>query len=275
MGFFQLLLFPEATLSSPQAPSPGPSLPVPRSPWPEPSGASAPDPGSVAVLRTRLDRHLRGRLGALVLTDNSRRILSVRPVGERWDVRIHHCFLHAPEDTLRAVADFVARRGAKRRQPLSVIRQHFAQHTAPVVQVPRCSPRLRPCGACFDLAELKERVNREYFDGALDVAITWGRARSPRQRQRGGFHIRLGSYHEPTRLIRIHPLLDRPEVPLYVVESIVHHELLHAALPPVPCRSRRAVHTPEFRRRERLFRHFTAAETWLVQNLERLVRQKP
>jgi hypothetical protein len=40
-------------------------------------------------------------------------------------------------------------------------------------------------------------------------------------------------------LIRIHPVLDRREVPLYFLESVLHHEMLHHHLGGVPDRSGR------------------------------------
>ncbi len=60
-------------------------------------------------------------------------------------------------------------------------------------------------------------------------------------------------------------------MPRAVVESVVYHELLHAAIPPVEQPGqRRQIHPPEFRRREREFAHFDAAEDWLAENLGRL-----
>ena len=226
-----------------------------------------------------------GRLGSLVLTDNKRRIVSARPAGdgERLDVRIHRCFTTASDATLRSVADFLLsrRRSPRRRAALKAIREHFAAHAPRPAEAPRRSATLRPVGSFFDLRELRDDLNRRYFGGALEVAITWGRAsgtrRAPaarrrRRRRRGrcGFSIQLGSYDEGRNLVRIHRCLDRAEVPRLVVESVIYHEMLHADLPPVVVNGRRRIHTPEFRRRERLYRHHDAAERWIEDNLERL-----
>ncbi|MEM8996076.1 MAG: hypothetical protein AAGF23_14915, partial [Acidobacteriota bacterium] len=117
------------------------------------------------------------------------------------------------------------------------------------------------------------RINGDYFADTLDVHITWGQNAPRRRHRRGaGFSIRLGSYDEASRLVRIHPVLDRPEVPAYVVASVVYHEMLHAAVPPERARpgARRRVHTAEFRRRERLYRDHDRTEAWLADNAERL-----
>ena len=143
---------------------------------------------------------------------------------------------------------------------------------------------LRPAGEIYDLRELRDELNRDYFGGKLKVGITWGKgAGLPAGRARSGARCRrrprrsslqLGSYSYEDNLIRIHRLLDQPRVPRYVVEAVVYHELLHAAIPPVMCNGRRYVHTPEFRRRERLFRGLARAEAWVERNLLELLRAR-
>ena len=111
-----------------------------------------------------------------------------------------------------------------------------------------------------------------YFGGALrDLAITW--SKPPRRscaRQRS---IQLGSYQEHDRLIRIHRILDRQEVPIYVVEGVVYHEMLHAVVPSEKRGTRRIVHSREFYRRERLYEHFALAQQWVEEQLFPLMKK--
>lgn len=232
-------------------------------------------------LKERLQRLASGQLRSVTLTDNRTRIVSARPAPSgALDVRIHRCFVDAPEATLRAVATllFSRRRGRARRQALQVIREHFDRHR-PAAPAAAHEPRrltLRPVGHCFDLRQLRDAVNRRYFDEKLDVHITWGRHHAPGPARRGrsrrrrgcGFSIQLGSWDERRQVVRIHRCLDRPEVPRYVVESVVHHEMLHAAIPAVVVNGRRRVHTPEFRRRERLFHDYERASRWIEEHLQ-------
>jgi len=137
-------------------------------------------------------------------------------------------------------------------------------------------PPLRPRGRSCDLSVLAEEVNQRYFDGELTAAITWGRRRprkkeGKRRRRSRRVSIQLGSYRADQDLVRIHPALDQPWVPHYVLESIVYHELLHAALPTTVVNGRRRVHTPEFRRRERLYPRLAEAKAWVRDNLMRLI----
>lgn len=144
----------------------------------------------------------------------------------------------------------------------------------PAAAGPRRRVHLRTCGRCCDLALLLDDLNQRFFGGALTARITWGRRRPrrrPRRRRSGRISMQLGSYHPDQDLIRIHPALDRPWVPRYVLEAIIHHELLHAAMPPTTENGRRRLHTPEFRRREREYPEHRRAQEWIRENLRRLI----
>lgn len=280
----QLELFPDLASasesteeSSTKGPVAAPSAPVVA---PEPPQlqhrqmASHALPGSSEVTRPSLRRRLEEALGeplaSLVTTENRSRIVSARRGAAGLEVRIHRVFEEADTTTLSAVADVLLaeRRSSRRRHALDRVRHHFENHRPEVV--PR-HETLRPTGCFFDLRQLRDRVNEEYFEGKIAVAVTWGTQRRVQRRKRGrGYSLRLGSYDEQRRLVRLHPCLDRADIPEYVVESVVYHEMLHAAVPPQRRAGRRYVHTPEFRRRERLYRHFDAANRWLEANLERL-----
>jgi hypothetical protein len=232
-------------------------------------------------LLRRLNRFASGRLSDLKLTDNRRTILTVRaaPAADRarLELRIHHSFLEAPEEVLRAVADFVgSKKGSERaRQALTLIREHFSRHKSGATRVRRTV--LRPEGSVLDLRELVNDLNQRYFEGRLAVDVTWGRAAAGAcRRGRGGrgSSLQLGSYSYEDNLIRLHRVLDDPGVPRYVVEAVVHHELLHADMPPEIRNGRRFFHTPEFRQRERQFRMLGRANAWIQDHLPELLRAR-
>lgn len=229
-------------------------------------------------LLRRLNRLTGGRVRSLELTDNRKTILSVRSgrMGNRapLEVRIHHSFTHAPEEVLEAVAAFVeSRRGSDRaREALILIREHFSTHR-PTARSRRIV--LRPEGKAFDLREVFADLNERYFTGHLKVDVTWGKSIAgvvERCRRSRTSIIQLGSYSYEDHLIRLHRLLDNPVVPRYVVEAVVYHEMLHADMPPEVRNGRRLFHTPEFRRRERLYRNLGRAERWIAENLPVLLR---
>ncbi|HEX4961553.1 MAG TPA: hypothetical protein VF173_11985 [Thermoanaerobaculia bacterium] len=239
----------------------------------------APSPATTRFdLLRRLNRLTGGRLRSLELTNNQRTILSVRSgrVSNRapLELRIHHSFTEAPEEVLAAVATFVeSKRGSDRaREALAVIREHFTAHRT-TARIRRL--RLQPLGEALDLRELRDDLNARYFEGRLAVEITWGKAATGGQPcRRRSSSIQLGSYSYEDRLIRVHRVLDDPGVPRYVVEAVVYHELLHADMPPEVRRGKRCFHTPEFRRRERLYRNLGRAERWIVEHLSELLRAR-
>ena len=253
----QLPLFGEAT----------PALPAHRL-------LPGPDAHRLHLLR-RLNRFASGRLSDLKLTDNRRTILTVRPADRaRLELRIHHSFVEAPEEVLRAVADFVgSKKGSERaREALNLIREHFSRHKSAAGRVRRTV--LRSEGCALDLRELVDDLNRRYFEDRLAVDVTWGRAACGACRRGRGSSLQLGSYSYEDKLIRVHRVLDDPGVPRYVVEAVVHHELLHADMPPEVRNGRRFFHTPEFRQRERQFRMLGRANAWIQDHLPELLRAR-
>lgn len=240
-----------------------------------------PPPADRGDLHRRLDSLLRGRLAELVLTRNCRRIVSVRPhAGEpgSLSLRLDACFAAAGDKVVAAVAAWIDGEGARRRQALAVLRRHFEAHgeAAGAEPPPRRRPALRPVGCRFDLRRIRDDLNREHFDGRLEVAITWGRAPARSRRRRRGRRqtIRLGSYDDATRLVRVHRALDHPDVPRYVVASVVYHEMLHAALPAPATAGRRRLHPPEFRRLEARFPDHERAGRWISRHLDTLLRRR-
>jgi predicted metal-dependent hydrolase len=243
--------------------------------------AAVPAPIDPKTLRFHLLRQLNrltgGRLRSLELTDNRRTILSVRPgrVGNRapFELRIHHSFTQAPDEVLKAVATFVeSKHGSDQaRQALVLIREHFSTHK---VRARTRRVVLRPEGMALDLREVFAELNERYFEGRIEAGITWGKAATGTCRRRRSASLQLGSYSYEDKLIRVHGVLDEPSVPRYVVEAVVHHEMLHAAMPPEIRNGKRQYHTPEFRRRERLYRNLWRAERWIAENLPGLLRAR-
>lgn len=272
----QLSLFSSATSDEAldEAPSEDPSPETPTIADPDCDGAGPTVGERRIALRKRLADLLDAPVVSLTLTKNRRRMLSAKTESIGLAVRLHRCFLDAQDAEIRAVALLLdpAVRGARRKRALAVARDHFARHAADFMS-PTRPVTLQPKGQVYDLSELRDRVESVYFGGDLKVHITWGQnGYGNTDLRRGGIHIRLGSYDSTHRLVRIHPVLDREEVPEYVVESVVHHEMLHAAEPPKPGRVRRSVHHRTFRRREREFRRHDEAERWIDANLKRLAR---
>ena len=125
-------------------------------------------------------------------------------------------------------------------------------------------------GRTHDLGPIFLALNRAYFDGAIAADITWGRPGKKHGRSRRS--ITLGSFDERARRITIHPVLDEPSVPELCVARVVHHEMVHAKIPPEREGGRRLVHGPRFRALEAKFVGATEADDWLDAHLDALLR---
>ena len=123
-------------------------------------------------------------------------------------------------------------------------------------------------GAVYDLDEMFDSLNFWYFDGKLPKpTLTW----SPRNTYRI-----LGHHDSAHDTVSISRSLDDRHVPRYVVEYVLFHEMLHIAHPTKHVNGRRYNHTAAFRRDERKFTHYHAAERWIensVRHLKRKARQ--
>ncbi len=110
-------------------------------------------------------------------------------------------------------------------------------------------------GLAHDLAESFIRVNTDYFAGAMPrPQLTWNRSITA-----GKF----GHYNFASDTIMLSRALDRPGVPSFVVDHVMHHELLHKKHGIRWHAGRGHAHTPEFRDEERRFAKFNEADEFL------------
>jgi hypothetical protein len=204
----------------------------------------------------------------LTVHDNRSTMVSYRRGGGEVHYRVHHMFLGAPDDVVSALATFAGnRRGAaaRRRQAGSRIDAYVRIHRERIA-APRHMP-LQPRGRAHDLQAILDRLNAQHFGGAVDVRIGWGPVRRGRRRRT----VKTGVYVQDSRIIRIHPTLDREEVPEFYVAAVVFHEMLHQVVPALEVNGRRVVHGREFRTRERAYADHARAKAWEEENLSLLL----
>lgn len=116
-----------------------------------------------------------------------------------------------------------------------------------------------PRGNYYDLEELFQTINREYFaDLMLQPRLTWNQTLTNRK---------LGHYEPLRDRVVMSRTLDSSHVPQFVVELVLYHELLHKHHGIKWVNGKSMVHTPEFRRSEGQFKYYTEAQQWLEQSL--------
>jgi len=117
-------------------------------------------------------------------------------------------------------------------------------------------------GTVYDLDEIFAGLNRKYFaDQIPEPALTWSASKT----------YRILGHHDATHdHIAISRSLDSKDVPRYVVEYVVFHEMLHIHHPTKHVNGRRYNHTPAFKRDEQKFSYYAEAEKWIERNVRTL-----
>jgi len=112
-----------------------------------------------------------------------------------------------------------------------------------------------PKGEQYDLEEIFEQLNHEYFFGLMArPALGWSLRVS---------RATLGHYDPSHNAIIISKLLDSEKAPRLAVEYVMFHEMLHLRFPVDHKGARRCVHTPEFKQAEKQFPLFKEAKELL------------
>ena len=219
--------------------------------------------------RQSLERRLRSAFpGPIVLsiTDNRHSIITHRVQLGTLHVRVHHMFLDAASVVVDALVRYVTRGD---RDASAALGDYIDANGFRLVRRKR-NAALVSKGKHHDLLALFHEINGRYFSGAINALITWGKRPTTKVPCRKT--IKLGSYSGVVRLIRVHPGLDRKWVPRYFVAYIVYHEMLHHVIPGSRGLGRVNLHPPEFKERERQFRHFERALDWERRHVTRLLR---
>ncbi len=120
-------------------------------------------------------------------------------------------------------------------------------------------------GAVYDLDEIFAELNVQYFGNAIqEPVLTWSANKT----------YRILGHHDATHEhIAISRSLDSTDVPRYVVEYVVFHEMLHIHHPTRHVNGRKYNHTAAFKRDERKFAYYEEAEKWIERNVRRLKKE--
>lgn len=110
-------------------------------------------------------------------------------------------------------------------------------------------------GHAYNLEDIFSTVNRSHFNGQMaKPQLAWSKT----------FTQRKYGHYEPSRdRVVLSRTLDDLNIPRYVAEFVMYHELLHKQHGEVWMNGRQRVHTPAFRRDERRFKQYDLAEAFL------------
>lgn len=199
---------------------------------------------------------------------NTASLYRFTPRGTHIELTAQQAFVRAPRQVLTALVR-VGVPYTRKRKLRAVLAAHVESPEFRVrlaeLERHRRPPESAGRGACIDLGQAFERVNGDYFDGALPRPhLAW----SPQVRRQ-----EFGRFEASADTVWLNPILDDPQVPPFVAEFVLYHELLHKALGSRVQAGRRQVHNAAFRQAERRFGQRTEAESWLKRLSERLRRR--
>ncbi|HEX2583029.1 MAG TPA: hypothetical protein VHL30_02825 [Chlamydiales bacterium] len=197
------------------------------------------------------------------LHENKTTFLRVEKKAGIYRFHMHRLFTDAPTPVLEAVVRFARKNDPKAKATIQrMAHLYFTEN--------RLEPLpLSSKGSTYDLQQIYTRLRKKYFSETYDASIGWAERRS-----QGKYRsITFGSYDRHRHQIKINPLLDHPEVPLFFLEFVVYHEMLHAVCEPITDNQGRTwVHTKEFKAKEKLHPFFESAKEWEKKSLKLLKR---
>jgi hypothetical protein len=197
----------------------------------------------------------------LKINDNRSTMLSVRWEPSCTKVSLHHMFLSAPKNVISALAGSIA----KGQTAVAPQVKAFIQESLLTLDLSNKLKGLVHKGNFYNLKTFYDDLNAEYFNGDLDLNITW----FGRHEQKNRSQVTFGLFQDALRLIKIHRLMDTPTFPDYVVNFVIYHEMLHYVCPPfVDEGGTNRIHNEDFKNREMQFKDYRRAKTWVYDHRE-------
>jgi predicted metal-dependent hydrolase len=182
----------------------------------------------------------------------------------RLTIRVSDLFTDAPAEIYRSLALILLAKlyrkkidDSHHRAYRTFILTGTIQERARVARYERRRPaRFRGSqGRHVDLQEIFDRLNKHYFDSALEKPrLSWSAKKA---------RYVLGRFDISSHTIFISRFFDSPDVPVIVTEYVMFHEMLHMKHQSCVRDSRLIVHTPEFKNEERRFDRYEEARQWL------------
>ena len=124
-------------------------------------------------------------------------------------------------------------------------------------------------GVKYDLQEIFDLVNCQYFDNELHAYLRWGKGASTTSYQT----TRTLKTSQKCNLITIAGVYDHPDVPRFALEAVMYHEMLHIKIPPYKKNGKNIIHGREFKLAELNFKYYKEWRIWEREHLRAIARK--
>ena len=181
--------------------------------------------------------------------------------------RLSHLIAEAPEHVLNALGQILLLKLFHYKSNPSlrkIYNSYIDQHIVPCLPKTkhRISAHYTPVGSYFNLTEIFQRLNRDYFNGQLgEPQLGWSLKPA---------YSRLGFYDASRNLLVISQIFDSRKTEPSVLDFLVYHEMLHIFFPTESINGRRKIHPPEFKIKEQEFPAYEKIQSWIHKKRFRL-----
>lgn len=197
----------------------------------------------------------------LKLNENRSVMCSIKWETHRTKVSLHRIFLTASKKVIQALGKALKKEGSA---IPAVVNMFIHEELKNLNYSEQINPdQLDFCGEVYNIKELYDGINQEYFCGKLDLSITWFSSEFKQNKSQ----INLGFYYDALRLVKINRIMDSRKFPDYVVRYVIYHEMLHCVAPAyIDSAGIQRTHNPEFKQLEMQFKDYSRAKLWVKKN---------
>ncbi len=189
-------------------------------------------------------------------------------------VRIGEICKNAPDEVQKSLAFILAAKLLRKRVPKNarLIYENYVK-SAEIQESARNNRKIKgrkiissAVGKVYNLDLMFDELNEIYFDNAIPKpTLTWSNTKT----------FRILGHHDATHnTIVISQTLDSESVPNFVVQAVMHHEMLHIKHPTKIINGRRYSHTATFRRDEKEFDFYEQSERWIRDHFGQMTKKK-
>ena len=224
------------------------------------------------IFRRRLIGYLNQQLGVgkftLEIYPYSSRLYGIKYEAGKPQIQLHESLVFMNDSECKRAASFIKlKRWDDLRQLIGAYQQRepFWQDVSLHFQGTKTNPthENRTRGRYYDLEAVFNACNQRNFGGKMPrpQVIHWSSRIN---------HSTMGSYNINEDILMINRGLDRKDVPVYVLDFVMYHELLHKALGIQTSGSRKMAHTKEFRELEQKHPDYQRAQDFIQKNAKKL-----
>ncbi|BAY89176.1 MULTISPECIES: SprT-like family protein [unclassified Tolypothrix] len=172
-------------------------------------------------------------------------------------ITISEGFINAPDAVLEAVVKSII--VGKNQETTKLIRSFASseEYSSVILTLDLIAEVIaeNPQGNFYNLNNLFDKINQEYFAANLvKPRLAWSKINTYRK---------FGHYEPARDRVVMSLTLDDGNIPEFVIEFVLFHELLHKHHGTKWVNGRRMVHTSEFRADESKFKLYAEAQNWL------------